>query len=136
MPPIYLDFNANTHVAPEVVEAMRPYLAGDFGNPSSLHWAAQGARQAIATARIQVAQLLGCGPDEVIFTSGGSEANNLALKGLFFQRAGRPSHLITSQIEHPATIEPSRFLERLESKVTYPKSAMGFWVTRARGSEG
>jgi cysteine desulfurase len=67
---IYLDFNASTPVAPEVVEAMRPYLAGDFGNPSSLHWASQGARQAIATARVQVAQLLGCGPDEVVFTSG------------------------------------------------------------------
>ena len=97
--PIYLDFNASTPVAPEVVEAMRPYLAGDFGNPSSLHWAARGARQAIATARVHVAKLLGCGPDEVVFTSGGSEANDLALKGLFFQRAGRPSHLITSQID-------------------------------------
>ncbi len=119
MTPIYLDFNASTPVAPEVVEAMRPYLAGEFGNPSSLHWAARGARQAIATARIHVAQLLGCGPDEIVFTSGGSEANNLALKGLFFQRGGRPSHLITSQIEHPATIEPSRFLERFGCKVTY-----------------
>lgn len=119
MKQIYLDFNASVPVAPEVVEAMRPYLAGDFGNPSSLHWAAHGAREAIKTGRAQVACLLGCRPDEIVFTSGGSEANNLALKGLFFARSGRPSHLIVSKIEHPATIAPARFLERLGAKVTF-----------------
>ncbi len=119
MKPVYLDYNASTPIAPEVVEAMLPHLRGNFGNPSSLHWAAGKARSAVEKARIQVAQLLACHPDEIVFTSGGSEANNLALKGLFFRRVGRPSHLITSQIEHPATIEPSRFLERLGTKVTY-----------------
>ncbi|WP_036260177.1 cysteine desulfurase family protein [Methylocapsa aurea] len=119
MKPIYLDFNASAPAAPEVVEAMRPYLAGDFGNPSSLHWAAHGAREAIKTGRAQVARLLGCRPEEIVFTSGGSEANNLALKGLFFARAGRPSHLIVSKIEHPATIAPACFLERLGARVTY-----------------
>jgi len=119
MKSIYLDFNASTPMAPEVVEAMRPYLEGRFGNPSSLHWAAREAHDGIETARGKVAGLLGCDPDEVVFTSGGSEANNLALKGLFFRRGDRPSNLITSQVEHPATIEPCRFLERLGAKVTY-----------------
>jgi cysteine desulfurase len=116
---ICLDYNASTPIASEVAEAMRPHLEGNFGNPSSLHWAARGAREAVEAARGQVAQLLGCRPDEVVFTSGGREANNLALKGLFFRRISRSSHLITSQIEHPATIEPCRFLERLGAKVTY-----------------
>jgi cysteine desulfurase len=84
-----------------------------------LHWAAREAREDIAAARGKVAGLLGCHPDEVVFTSGGSEANNLALKGLFFRRGERPSHLVTSQVEHPATIEPCRSLERLGAKVTY-----------------
>jgi cysteine desulfurase len=117
--PIYLDYNASTPIAAEVVEAMQPYLAGNYGNPSSLHWAARDAREAVERARARVAQLLGCHADEIVFTSGGSEANNLALKGLFFRRGDRPSHLITSEIEHPATIEPSRFLQRLGAEVTY-----------------
>jgi len=119
MTPIYLDFNAGTPIAPEVVETMRPYLKGRFGNPSSSHWAAREACEEIESARGKVAELLGCHPDEVVFTNGGSEANNLALKGLFFRRGDRPSHLITSQVEHPATLEPCRFLERLGTKVTY-----------------
>jgi cysteine desulfurase len=116
---IYLDYNASTPIAPEVAEAMRPYLEGRYGNPSSLHWAAGEPHAAIEAARLQVARLLGCEPDEVVFTSGGSEANNLALKGLFFRRGGRASHLITSAIEHPATIEPCRFLQRLGAEVTF-----------------
>lgn len=119
MKPIYLDYNASTPIAPEVVEAMRPYLMGQYGNPSSLHWAARDAHQAVETARSRVAELLGCRTEEVVFTSGGSEANNLALKGLFFRRGGRPSHLITSQIEHPATIEPCQFLQRLGAEVSF-----------------
>ena len=117
--PIYLDYNGSTPTAPEVLAAMQPYLRENVGNPSSQHWAARDARTAIEAARNQVARLLGCRPDEIVFTSGGSEANNLALKGSFFARPGRPSHLITSQIEHPAVIEPCRFLERLGVKVTY-----------------
>jgi cysteine desulfurase len=117
--PIYLDYNASTPIATEVLAAMRPHLMGNYGNPSSLHWAAGDACAAVDGARAGVAQLLGCSADEIVLTSGGSEANNLALKGLFFRRNGRSSHLITSAIEHPATIEPAQFLQRLGAEVTY-----------------
>lgn len=119
MTAIYLDYNGSTPVAPDVAAAMRPYIEGNFGNPSSLHWAAEDARQALAAARVRVAGLLGCHPDEVVFTSGASEADNLALKGSYFPRNGRPSHLITSLIEHPAILESCRFLARLGVAVTY-----------------
>jgi cysteine desulfurase len=117
--PIYLDYNASTPIDPAVVAAMQPLLQEAYGNPSSGHWASMPARVALERARAKVAALLGCAGDEVVFTSGGSEANNLALKGLFFPRRGRPSHVITSEIEHPATLEPCHFLERLGAKVTY-----------------
>jgi cysteine desulfurase len=117
--PIYLDYNASTPIATEVLAAMRPHLMRNYGNPSSLHWAAGDACAAVDGARAGVSQLLGCSADEIVLTSGGSEANNLALKGLFFRRNGRPSHLITSAIEHPATIEPAQFLQRLGAEVTY-----------------
>ena len=117
---IYLDFNASTPLAPEVIAAMSPFLAEGYGNPSSLHWAGLPARDAVETARSQVAALLCCDATEVVFTSGGTEANNQALKGLFFrQRVGnRPFHIITSRIEHPAVLEPCRFLESLAAEVT------------------
>jgi cysteine desulfurase len=116
---IYLDYNASTPIDPAVATAMRPLLYDAYGNPSSGHWASTPAKGALERARAQVAALLGCLADEVVFTSGGSEANNLALKGLFFGRADRPSHVITSQIEHPATLEPCRFLERLGARISY-----------------
>ncbi len=116
---VYLDYNASTPIDPAVAAAMRPFLEDDYGNPSSGHWASKRAKTALEGGRGQVASLLGCLPDEVVFTSGGSEANNLALKGLYFQRRDRPSHIITSQIEHPATLEPCRFLERLGTQVTH-----------------
>jgi cysteine desulfurase len=119
MAPIYLDYNASTPIDPAVAAAMRPFLEEAFGNPSSGHWASTLAKAALENARGKVAALLGSAADEVVFTSGGSEANNLALKGLFFRRRDRPSHVITSRIEHPATIEPCRFLERLGAEVTY-----------------
>ncbi len=118
---IYLDFNASTPLAPEVVAAMTPYLAEAFGNPSSLHWAGVPARDAVEKARSRVAMLIGCDPTEVVFTSGGTEANNTALKGVFFslrKQCPRP-HFITTQIEHPAILEPCRFLESLGAEVTY-----------------
>lgn len=117
---IYLDFNASTPLAPEVIAAMSPYLAETYGNPSSGHWAGIPAREAVQRARCQVAELLGCDANEVIFTSGGTEANNCAIKGLFFSesRRGRPFHVITSQIEHPAVLEPCRFLERLGAEIS------------------
>ena len=116
---IYLDFNASTPIAPEAVDAMRPFLKTAHGNPSSGHWAGAPAWEAIVTARQQIAALLGCATTEIVFTSGGSESNNLALKGLFFAQRGARDHIITSQIEHPSVIEPCRFLERLGAKVTY-----------------
>lgn len=118
-PQIYLDFNATTPIAPEVAAAMNQALAERFGNPSSEHWAGLPARQAVEKARGQVAALLGCNPDEVVFTSGGSESNNHALKGVFFAQVGRGGHIITTQVEHPAVLNPCRFLERLGASVTF-----------------
>lgn len=117
--PIYLDYNASTPIDPVVQAAMRPFLEDAFGNPSSGHWASEPARIALEGARRQVAALLGSAADEVVFTSGGSEANNLALKGVYFAHRGRGDHIVTSAIEHPAILEPCRFLERLGATVTY-----------------
>src|SRR5579863_255300 len=108
---IYLDYNASTPIDPAVAAAMKPFLADHFGNPSSGHWAAAPAKAALEKARGQIATLLGSEHDEVVFTSGGSEANNLALKGAYFARRDRGDHIITTRIEHPAIIEPCRFLE-------------------------
>ncbi len=116
---IYLDYNASTPIDPAVAAAMRPFLEDHYGNPSSGHWAATTAKAALETARGQVAALLGCHNDEVVFTSGGSEANNLALKGVFFALRDKGDHIVTTRIEHPAIIEPCRFLERLGAQVTY-----------------
>jgi len=116
---IYLDFNASTPIAPEAAQAMRPYLTQHFGNPSSRHWAGAPAKEAVERARDQVADLLGCAPAEVVFTSGGSESNNHAIKGVLFANRGRGDHIITSQVEHPAVLEPCRFLEGLGARVTY-----------------
>ncbi|MBW3598006.1 MAG: cysteine desulfurase [Planctomycetes bacterium] len=118
--PIYLDYNATTPLADEVAAAMSQHLAEPYGNPSSLHWAGLPARDAVETARSQVAALLCCDATEVVFTSGGTEANNHAIKGLFFARqdSRRPFHVITSRIEHPAVLEPCRFLERLGAEIT------------------
>lgn len=117
---IYLDYNATTPVAEEVIAAMSQSQETPYGNPSSLHWAGLPARDAVESARSQVAALLCCDATEVVFTSGGSEANNLALKGLFFSRKhlGHPFHLITSQVEHPAILEPALFLEKLGAEIT------------------
>jgi cysteine desulfurase len=116
---IYLDFNATTPTAPEVAAAISRALTEPFGNPSSEHWAGRPARQAVENARLQVAALLHCTSDEVVFTSGGSEANNHALKGVFFAQDGRGGQIITTQVEHPAVLNPCRFLERLGAQVTY-----------------
>ncbi len=115
---IYLDFNASTPICPEAVEAMRPFLADHYGNPSSLHWAGMPAKDAVEKTRGQVATLLGCDPTEVVFTSGGSESNNHAIKGVFFANRDRGDHIITTSVEHPATINPCRFLEKLGARLT------------------
>jgi cysteine desulfurase len=116
---IYLDFNASTPIAPEVAEAMRPFLSQHFGNPSSQHWAGVPAKEGVEHARQQVAELLQCSPGEIVFTSGGSESNNHAIKGVFFALKEKGNHIITTQIEHPAVINPCRFLEKLGAEVTY-----------------
>ena len=117
--PIYLDYNASTPIDPAVAAAMRPFLDDQYGNPSSGHWAATTAKAALETARTQVARLLGCHSDEIVFTSGGSESNNLALKGIFFALREKGDHIITTTVEHPAITEPCRFLERLGGRVSY-----------------
>ncbi len=119
MKPIYLDYNATTPVAPEVAEAMRPYLQEHFGNPSSSHWYGIRTKKAVEHARKQVADLLHCDPDEIVFTSGGSESNNYALKGYGFANQERGDHIITTQIEHPAVLEVCRYLERRGFSVSY-----------------
>jgi cysteine desulfurase len=103
---IYLDYNASTPIDPAVAAAMRPFLDEAYGNPSSGHWASTPAKAALENARGQVAELLGCAPDEIVFTSGGSEANNHALKGTFFAVRDKGDHIITSVAEHPAVLAP------------------------------
>lgn len=117
--PIYLDYNASTPIAPEVLAAMRPFLDGAYGNPSSGHWAGNPAREAVERARGQVANLLGCASDEVVFTSGGSEANNHALKGVAFALRDKGDHIVTSTIEHPATLVPCEHLAKLGYRITH-----------------
>src|SRR6266566_610777 len=118
--PIYLDYNATTPVDPIVVEAMLPYLSTHFGNPSSTHRYGYVTRQAIDTARKQVAQLLGCTAGEIIFTGGGSESDNLAIRGVALARRGSGNHIITQVTEHPAVLNTCCALERLHGlRITY-----------------
>src|SRR5262249_36302508 len=109
--PIYLDYNATTPIDPAVADAIEPYLRDHFGNPSSDHEYGYRTRTAVQTAREQLATLLGATPDEVVFTGGGSEANNLAIKGVAYALRARGNHLITSAVEHPAVLGPLHFLE-------------------------
>jgi cysteine desulfurase len=116
--PVYLDYNATTPLLPEVVDAMLPYLREQFGNPSSEHEVGRRARSAVEHARQCVATLLGCSSDEIVFTSGGTEANNLAIRGATEARSDR-CHVVTSVIEHPATASPCRWLERHGYRVSW-----------------
>ncbi|TXD37458.1 cysteine desulfurase [Lujinxingia vulgaris] len=113
---IYLDHNATTPLLPEVVEAMLPYLTEHFGNPSSGHVFGQRAARAVEAAREQVAELLGSDPEEIVFTSGGTEANNLAIRGVM-EEVGYRGGVLTSVIEHPATREPCTWLEERGTRV-------------------
>ena len=117
--PIYLDYNATTPHAPEVIEAMRPFLEEEFGNPSSSHLYGNTPHKAVMHARRQVAALLHCQPEEIIFTSGGTESNNQALKGVAEAYRDKGNHMITSQIEHPAILEVCAYLEENGCEVTY-----------------
>jgi cysteine desulfurase len=115
---IYLDHNATTPIAPEVSEAMLPFLHEAFGNPSSGYGLGQRAKESIEAAREDVASVLGCQSQEVIFTSGGSESNNMVLKGVVNFAKPSASHVITSSVEHPATINPALFLMELGVQVS------------------
>jgi cysteine desulfurase len=116
---VYFDYNATTPLAPEVASAMRPFLEEEYGNPSCLHWAGQRAHAAVEQARRQVAMLLHCEPAEIVFTSGGTEANNSALTGVFFKsRENTSPHFVISSVEHPSISNVASFLERLGSEVT------------------
>lgn len=119
MKKIYLDYNASTPLAPEVVDAMQPLLHDYYGNPSTLHWAGKPVKELLNRAREQVAELIDCSPSEIIFTSGGSESNNLALKGFYFRNRNKGNHIITSKIEHPAIVNPCKFLEQTGAKITF-----------------
>jgi cysteine desulfurase len=116
--PIYLDYNATTPVAPEVLDVLLPALRDDWGNPSSAHSYGESAANRVEAARASVAGLLGCDPDEVIFTSGGTESNNMALVGIAEATRERGRHIVTSAVEHPAVEEPCRYLERRGWEVT------------------
>jgi len=116
--PIYLDYNASTPIDPRVAAVMRPLLDGPFANPSATHQGGRSARALLDRARGQVADLLGAGPDEIVFTSGGSEADNHALTGVFFALRERGDHIVTTAVEHPAILAPARFLERIGARVT------------------
>lgn len=117
--PIYLDYNATTPHAPEVISTMLPYLSEHFGNPSSSHQYGRIAKEALEYARKQTASLLNCTPDEIIFTSGGTESNNHAIIGAAFSSKVRGNHIITSRIEHPAVTDVCKFLESSGFDITY-----------------
>ena len=119
MQPIYLDYNATTPVDPAVAEAIQPYILHHYGNPSSTHTYGRATKEAVENARARVAALLGCTAPEIVFTSGGSESNNTVLKGVAYTYRHKGHHIITSAIEHPATINPCRFLEQQGLRVTY-----------------
>jgi len=115
----YLDHAATTPTHPEVVQAMLPYFADSFGNPSSIYSYGQEARGAVEEARVRAAELIGAQSEEIVFTSGGTEADNLALKGVAYAHEHRGNHVITTSIEHHAVLEAARFLERRGFVVTY-----------------
>jgi cysteine desulfurase len=110
--PVYLDYNATTPLDPEVIEAMRPFFEEEFGNPSSKHWYGIAPKQAVEKARGQVAGLLNCSSEEILFTSGGTESNNHAIIGIARAYRNSGNHIITSQVEHPAVLEVCDFLAK------------------------
>ncbi len=116
---IYLDHAATTPVDADVVEAMLPYFSESFGNASSLHSFGAEAKEALETARARAATAIGCGPEEIVFTSGGSESDNLALKGIAALPQNAGKHLVTSSIEHPAILKTAAYLESKGYTVTY-----------------
>jgi len=115
---IYLDYAATTPCAPEVVAAMLPFFSDRFGNPASMHASGQENKGAVEEARERIASFLGAAPGEIVFTSGGTESNNTAVKGVAYARQGKGNHIITSPIEHHAVLEPCHFLEKEGFEIT------------------
>ena len=116
---MYLDNSATTQVSEEVFEEMKPYFTEEFGNPSTLYKYGRESKKALNQARQRVADAINAKPEEIIFTSGGSESDNLAIKGIAFKLAKKGKHIITTEIEHTAVTETLHFLESLDFKVTY-----------------
>lgn len=116
---IYMDYNATTPVHPEVLEAFLPFYREGFGNPSSIHWAGRRVKGAVEAAREQVARLVNCHPSEVVFTSCGSEADNMAIKGVAAALRAKGNHIITTRVEHPAVINTCLYLEKTGYEVTW-----------------
>ena len=125
---IYLDNNATTQVDDAVREAMIPYLSADTGNPSSIHEMGRVAREALETSRRHLSQLINAQPRRIVFTSGGSEADNLAIKGTAFALRDKGKHVITTNIEHPAVISTCQFLEKCGYRVTYLEVDENGWL--------
>ena len=116
---MYLDNSATTQVSEEVFEEMKPYFKQEFGNPSTLYGIGRESKKALELARQRVADAINAKPEEIIFTGGGSESDNLAIKGIAFKLSKKGKHIITTDIEHPAVKETLHFLESLDFKVTY-----------------
>ncbi|MEW6615852.1 MAG: cysteine desulfurase NifS [Thermodesulfobacteriota bacterium] len=119
MKKIYMDHNATTPLHPEALDAMLPFLKDNFGNPSSIHWAGRGVRKYIDEAREKVANLLNTDPSEIAFTGGGSESDNLAIKGAAYALKKEGNHIITTKVEHPAVLNTCEYLEKAGYKLTY-----------------
>jgi len=117
-PPIYLDFNATTPLDPAVIEIMTFYMVSQFGNPSSSHWYGDQPAQAVDTARKQLAVFLNCRPEEIVFTSGGTESNNHALIGAAMAQKDQGNHIITTEIEHPAVLAVCKHLASIGFEIT------------------
>lgn len=115
----YFDYAATTPVDPAVIEVMRPYFQNIYGNPSSIHSFGQEARAGVESARETMAKGLGANPEEIIFTSGGTEADNFALYGVLWANSSKGNHIVTTKIEHHAILDPAKFLEKLGYQVTY-----------------
>jgi cysteine desulfurase len=125
---IYLDTNATTPIDKAVADAMLPYLYEHFGNPSSSHMFGIEAKNAIEKARTRIADMLGCEIDEIIFTSGGSESNNLAIKGTAFTKREKGNHIITSSVEHPAVLKVCEYLKNEGFRITILPVDGNGWV--------
>ncbi|MCD4731609.1 MAG: cysteine desulfurase [Bacteroidales bacterium] len=119
MKPIYLDYNATTPIDKEVADVMAPFLYENFRNPSSTHEYGIKTKDAVDKARLQVAGLINCNPNEIIFTSGGTESNNYAIKGAAFANKDKGNHIITSGVEHPAVTEVCKYLSENGFEITY-----------------